>query len=244
MKITYERDTLLKNLLSPISKVAENCILVLNSKNTYCVVTSSDGGIVLYAQIDAINDEIKTEITLNVPNIKRFLQVFDCIEDPFIELNIESNHLAYESPEIKFKYFLLDNGVIETPPIKIDKIDALKFNFEFNISSEMLATILKGSIFTSDTNKIYFYSKDNKVFGELTDQATQNSDSLTFQIADVFTGSDLKQVLPINMDIIRLIGSIKTKNIKVSVNTENRVLLFEISGIDYKLKFIVSSLVK
>ncbi len=244
MKIVYERNSLIKNLFSPISKVTENCIVTINPKETHCVAVSQDGGIILYAQLDVENSEITQEINLNIPNIKRFLQAFDCINDPFIELKIESNHMAYSSPEIKFKYFLLDDGVIEKPPIKIEKINSLKFDTSFQINNNIWSTLLKGASFTIDTNKIYFYSKDNKIFGELTDMSIQNSDSITFQIADSFTGNELKQVLPINMDIIRLIGSIKTEKVKASVNIENKVLLFEIIGIDNNMKFIVSSLVK
>lgn len=244
MKITFERQALLRKLLSPIAKLTENCILTLSATETYSVAMSADGGIILYVLLKGLNKAITKETRLNIPNVRKLIQVFDCIDDSFIDLNVETNHLAYQSPTIKFKYFLLDDGVIEVPPIKIEKIDKLTFDSTFELAPKALKDLVKGSSFATDTNKVYFYTKDKMVFAELTDQTIQNTDSITFQVTDSFVGSELKQVLPLNMDVIRLIGDIKTEKVKVNVNTENKVLMFEISDAEHTIKFIVSSLVK
>jgi hypothetical protein len=242
-KLTFDRLNFTKKLLDPLSRVADSCSLKLFPDKIESIVATPDT-VILYLQYFCKNPEITQETTINLPNIKKFLQVFECIEDSFIDLTLESNHLAYNSPKIKFKYFLLDDGVIEVPPLKVEKIEALQFHSGFKLTGQALGELIKGSSFAADTNKIYFSTTDKEVYAELTDQTMQNTDSITFQLADKFVGNKLDQALPLNMDVIRLIGGLKPSTTKVKINTDVKVLMFEIADADHNLKFITSTLVK
>ncbi len=244
MVVTFERQALLKKLLEPINRITESCVLTINKDYCYTLATSPDGGIILYSKLNCSSKTVTDEFHINIPNVRKLIQVFECIQDSFVDLDIQSNHIAYSSPKIKFKYFLLDEGIIEVPPIKVEKIEALSFDCNFKLNEKKLAEISRGRNFSAETEKIYFYTKDKEVFAELADQTIQNTDSITFQVADSFTGSELKQLLPLNADIIRLISGLKASDVKVHVNTTNKVLLFEITSPEHTIKFIISSLVK
>lgn len=244
MLITFERQALLKKLLEPINRITESCVLTITKDYCYTVATSQSGDIILYSKLNCASKNVTDEFHINIPNVKKLIQVFECIDDSFIDLKVESNHLAYTSPTIKFKYFLLEDGIIERPPIKVEKIEALQFDCNFELTEKKLAEVSRGRNFSVETEKIYFYTKDKSVFAELADQTIQNTDSITFQVADSFSGSELKQMLPLNVDILRLISGLKTSKVKVSVNTTNKVLLFEIASPEHVIKFIISSLVK
>jgi hypothetical protein len=243
MILTFERTNLIKKLLDPISKVTESCSLTLLPDKTQTVVASPDGSIILYSQFLSANANVTSPVTVNMPNIRKLMQVFECIEDPFVDLKLESNHLAYNSPTVKFKYFLLDDGVIETTPLKTEKIDALQFQNGFRLNGTALTEMIKGSSFTDETNKVYISTTGKEVFAELTDHTVQNTNSLTCKLADKFVGEKLDQI-PLNMDVIRLLGSLKVPNILVKINTQLKVVLFEIIDKDCILKFIVSPLIK
>lgn len=243
MTLTFERTNLVKKLLDPISKVTESCSLTLLPDKTTAVVASPDGSIILYSQFLTPNPGVTREVNVNLPNIRKLMQVFECIEEPFIDLKLESNHLAYDSPTVKFKYFLLDDGVIEATPLKTEKIDALQFQSGFRLNGSALTEMIKGSSFTDETNKVYVFTEGTEVFAELTDHTVQNTNSLTCKLADKFVGSKLEEI-PLNMDVMRLLGSLKVSNILVKINTQLKVVMFEISDTDYILKFIVSPLVK
>lgn len=242
MTITFERQHLIKKLLDPISKVADSCSLELLPDKIQTVVASQDGGIILYSQFMLQNSGITDPINVNLSSVRKLIQVLECIEEQFVDLKIESNHLAYDSPGIKFKYFLLDDGVVEKSPLKTEKIEALKFQSGFKLGSNELNELIKGSSFTAETNKVYVFPKDKAVFAELTDHSIQNTNSLTFKMSNAFAGTKFEQI-PLSMDIVRLLGSLKTSSV-VKINTELKVLMFEISDTYHTLKFIVSPLVK
>lgn len=243
MTLTFERTNLIKKLLDPISKVAESCTVTLLPDKAQAIVASPDGSIILYSQFLSPNKNVTSPVTINMPNIRKLMQVFECIEDAFVDLELASNHLAYDSPTVKFKYFLLDDGVIETTPLKTEKIDALQFQSGFKLNLSALTEMIKGSSFTDETNKVYISTTGTEVFAELTDHTVQNTNSLTCKLADKFAGSKLEQI-PLNMDVIRLLGSLKVPSILVKVNTQLKVVMFEITDNDCILKFIVSPLVK
>lgn len=243
MTLTLNRQNFIKKFLDPLSKVAESCSLRVLSTKIDALVVSQDSNTILYAQYYGENKSVTGEVWLNLPNVRKLLQVLECIDDPFIDLKIESNHLAYKSPTIRFKYFLLDDGVIEKCPLKTEKIEAMSFQSGFKLTGPTLSEVVKGATFAAETNKLYISTNEQGVYGELTDHTIQNTNSVAFQLTEKFVGEQLSEI-PVSMDVIRLLGSLKAPVALVKVNTTLKVILFEVSDSEYKLQFIVSPLVK
>ena len=99
--------------------------------------------------------------------------------------------------------------------------------------------MLKGSTFTTDTNKIYFYTEDGAVYGKLTDLQKHSVDVYTQKLTDECEG-ELKDPLPLNFEVMRMISSIRFNHIDIHINTQNNVYIFDISGDNYKLNYIAS----
>jgi len=137
-----------------------------------------------------------------------------------------------------------EDGIIQKNIVNVDKINKLTFDTNFELTNNKVNEILKGSTFTSETNKIYFYTKDSEVYAELSDRKIQNTDSITFSIADSYTGTDLKTVLPINLEVIRLFSGVSFNTLKVKINTKLKVLMFELNTGGCLMRYMISALVK
>ena len=93
-----------------------------------------------------------------------------------------------------------------------------------------MVRLFKGSVFASETNKIYFYTENGSLMAELTDRARHNTDNFTLNLGEA--SFDLKPV-PVNLDNIRLLSII---------NNEFNVKINDIEHKDIKLKYIISAL--
>lgn len=201
------------------------------------IVSSADNTLILYACLKGVNEG---DHTLNVPDLNKLARVTECITEDEINFKLHSNHLDYSSKEIKFKYHLFDDNFLSSPPIKVDKIKNFTTDFSFDLSKDEFNKIIKGSTFTTDTNKLYFLKDGNDLCVELTDKARHNTDSFTFKVGSNIQGELTKQ-LPINFDNFVLINNIVDK-VKVSINTTFSVLLFDVEIDDLYCRYIISSL--
>jgi len=245
MKINLPKSKLVSNFLNPISYVSDKCIINIEENNIYTLTHTDNTGdtVILYGKM-TIPEKSEKLIKLNIPDVKRLKRVIECINTDNVELEINSNNISYTSPALKFKYHLLEDGVIQTAVMNIKKVNQLEFDTNFIIDQKSILDLLKASSIVPDSNKVYFYTKDSKVFTELTDKTLQNIDSVTFETASSFTGTEIKSVIPISLEVIRLLVSARFKSLTVKVNTKLKLLMFEVNDTDLTLKYIVSALVK
>jgi len=237
-----DKEKFIKDFLTPLSKLNESVVLKVTNDTIYSLNSSADGTLILYAvynQKNSVSDTLK----LNIPDINKLIKVLACINDDNITIEIDDNSVNYKSAAIGFKFHLLEDGIITAPSISIEKIKKLEFDSGFDMSYTDVISILKGSTFTTDTDKIYFYTADGIVYGKLTDLDRHNVDVYTQKISDTFTGTALSEALPLNFETIRIMCSLRFKNIKVSVNTDMKVFIFDVINEDVKLNFISSAYV-
>ena len=183
---------------------------------------------------------------MNFKDLKKMSKIIDCIpEDDFgLKVNDNASIISYKSPALAFKLHLVADEVIKKCSASITKISSLTFDSEFNLTGSIISDILKGSIFAADTDKIYFYTKDGAVCAELTDKAKQQTDSITFSIADSYEGEDVTAPLPFNLEILRLIAATKFENATVKINDTYKILLFEIRTPEVLFKYIIPGYTK
>jgi len=241
-KFIFERDVLVQKFLNPISKLVDNVVVNLQPNLASTVCSSVDGAVVLLINLKTEID-IENTIKINLQDIKKFVRLLDCIDANSIELELADNHLKYHTKNFKFKYFLLEDGYIQKCPVNPDKINQLKFDTEFDISIQKFNEIMKGCTITNDSDKLYIYTKDNEVYAELNDFERQNINSLTYNIAESFVGERITP-FALNLESIRLISGIKTDIIKIKVNNDMKISMFEITDEAISAKFIISALVK
>jgi hypothetical protein len=227
--------------LDSLSKISESAIVTVDREKMSSLVASTDNTLILYAEYGV---ESSLFSTLNIPDVKKLTRVLDTIDNEEIDLNINSNNIEYKGNGVKFKYHLFDEGFLTKPSLNIDKINAFTFDMGFKVDKNILNQIFKGSVFASETNKLYFYTEENRggegfrLMAELTDRARHNTDNFTLCIGLV---KEELSPIPINFDNVRLLNNISGEFI-VRINKEYGVVVFEQQADDISLKYIVSSL--
>jgi len=247
LKIKLDKEQVLKYFLNPVSRVSDECSINVTPENVFTVVNDLNGSTILFCKLKTdTNIGDGNTVKLNVKDIKKLIRVFDCINLDEFEIEVDSNasQLKYKSADISFKMHLVTDSVIKKVSTDVNKIQKLQFNTELILSRDRLAEILKGSVFATDSNKIYFFTKDGQVYAELTDKATEDLDSITFSVTDSFTGDELTEPLPFSLELLRTLSGLKTDDIKVKINNTYKIIMFEIATEKSTLKYIISAYTK
>jgi hypothetical protein len=224
--------------LEAISKINESTILNANQDIGLIssLVSSADNTLILYSELS--NIEVNYNGSINIPDIKKLTRVVDSIDTKDVSLLINSNNIEYKGKSLKFKYHLYEDGFLTKPSINIDKIKSFNYNVKFTLKKDTINSIIKGSTFASETNKLYLYTEDGRLKGELTDRARHNTDVFAIDLGEV----DFElSPLPLNFDNIKLLSFI-SDDINFGINTEYGVTVIDILNNTIKLKYIITSL--
>jgi len=148
LKIKNKKD-FVSNFLGPVSNLNDACILSIESNRMSCTLASADATIVCKSTIEVDTD--LDNVKLNLPDIKKMVRVLDIIPSNEIELQVNENNISYNKNGYKFKYHLLDDGIIKQPNLNVEKIKKLDFNTKFIVKENELNTLFKGSSFATET---------------------------------------------------------------------------------------------
>ena len=247
MKVNINKESVLQRFLVPVSKISDECSINISGKNIFTLVNDQNGSTILFSKVKSetgLPDD--ATLKLNVKDIRKLMKVFECISEDVFELEVDDNcsQIKYKSPTLSFKMHLVTDSVIKKVSISLDKINKLVFNSEFMLTQDKISEILKGSIFATDSNKIYYFTKDGKVHAELTDKATEGLDSITYCVCDTFTGEEIGTPLPFSLEFLRIVSTLKTGEVKVKINNTYKIIMFEAQGENSTLKYIISSYTK
>jgi hypothetical protein len=221
--------------LDSFSKINDSFIADVKTDNISAIAASSDNTLVLYGEYEC---ESNYQTSLNIPDSKKLVRVLDTIDSESIDLILNNNNIEYRGTSVKFKYHLFEDGFLNKPSLSIEKIKKFNFDITFNLTKQLIQTITKGSSFTTETNKLYFYTEDNTLKAELTDKARHNTDSYVLSLCEVdFTLAPIA----VNFDNIRLL-TLLDNSIDVNINTQYGVLVFSSKNSKTKLSYIISSL--
>jgi DNA polymerase III sliding clamp (beta) subunit (PCNA family) len=241
--LSLNKESFVQKFLLPISKLADNVSISIDDDEVYATCASQDGSVVLLASYKT-DTAVRGIPRINLPDVKKFIRLLDCVDHDNIALTIENNHLKYTTPSFKFNYFLLEDNYMQRCPVNPEKIKQLKYGTAFLLPNTKFNEVLKGSSIATDSDKLYFYTKNDKVYCELNDLERQNINNITYLVADKFVGETIKNTLPLNLENIRLLAGTKCNEFTVKVNNELKVTLFQIEERDINIKFIISALVK
>lgn len=233
------KTSFINNFLSPVSKLTENTVIKVRENEFTALSSSSDGTLIVSCTMPQKN-VIDETVFLNIPDLNKLIKVLACVDQEDISLGYNNNNIEYKSNNVGFRYHLLEDGIIDPPAVDINRIKQIDFNFKFNVSSNTINQLVKGSTFTTDTNKIYFFTQDDHVMADLTDKQRHNIDSYTQQVADSYSGDSLSKPLALSFETIRIVSSIRFDKLKVNVNPELNVFLFQLQA-DNTTILIVSS---
>jgi len=236
-----DRKSFVSGFLQPIGKINDSCVITLTESEASCVVCTSDTSVILSATFK-MDLDLDTPINLNISDIKKLIKVLDCINEESITIEIDKNNISYQGNGVRFKYHLLEDNIINVPKVNVKKIGELDLPVKFTVEYKSLLELLRGSTFATESNKLYLYSNNNKIFGDLTDKARHNVDSFSLALAD-YSGPEL-QSLCLNFELVRIISGVRVKQLQCSINPKLGVIIFETISGSVSTKYIASSLVK
>lgn len=244
MQLTFTNKSHLCNkFLAPISRISDLAILTLEDGKMYSINKTADNNIVLLARCGDVTSGEGDRTNINLPDVKKFIKAFDAIDDESISVTLNSNNIEYRSPQIKFKFHLLEDGIIAPAGLNLQKIERFEYDVHFRVSTAQLANVLRSSTFITESNKIYFYTEDGKVCCELTDKSRHNLDSYTTQLADRYNGNEIIKPMPFAFDVVRNISTLKATEIDMHINTSRGILCVDVVDGDYQLKYISTAMV-
>lgn len=243
-ELIIDKEIFVTKFLQPISKLADTVAIYPNETGIYAICNSQDGSsVVLYAELK-LESALKGIVRLNLPDVKKFVRLIECIDEKYITLTIKDNHIKYNTDSIRFNYFLLEDSFIQRATLNPEKIKSLKHDTSFSLHMSKFNEVLKGSSIATDSDKLYIYTKDGAVYAELNDHERQNINNITYRIVESYDGDPINNALPFNLESIRLLAGLRADNFTIKINNTLKVALFEITEEDISIKFIISALVK
>lgn len=244
MQIKINNKHFKKLFLEQISKISDSAVLVLTNNCVECKTCTPDNAVILGLKFKVETDQNITEpVFINVGDIKKLIRAFDCISEEDVSFKLENNNIAYTDNSIKFKFHLLENGIINQPKINLQKLEQLEFDGEFTLSDRAVSELIKASTFSTDSNKIYLTSNNNILKGTLTDKTKFNIDSFEINVAEDYTGGKLEN-LCLNFEVFRILSTSKFSALKCKTSSKIGVVLFEFENKILTSKYIVSALTK
>jgi len=238
MKFTLNRRVFADNILLPASKLSDNICLELLDKELKTLVTSNDNSVMLLARLTCSHTSKNTKVI--IPDTKTFLRLFSGVTDEEVTLIFDDNVVTFVSPTFSFKYHLLDESYINNKrAISEEKIRSISYDTNFYISRAKLSDIIKYNSIIPDAEKLYFYTKDGKVYSKIGDEQKANTNEINIEVSSEFDGQSLEEKIPLNIQSI-LLTSFTEDKIKIAIN--HSLKLFKISTAH--TQYIISGLVK
>lgn len=228
------------NFLKPIGRLSETAILNIEGSKITSIVSSQDNTTILYSQY-LLDGDVESA-TLNIPNIDKFINAVKIVDSDSIEFEISSNNIQYKSKSLKFKFHLYEDGILSGPKINIDKINAFKFDVNFEIDSNTFNNLIKSSLIVPTITKVYIHSEENLIFAEVTDKTTSNSDMFTVCLVDDYQGPPINKPLPLMLAPIRSISSLNL-NTSIGISNEFEIAQFKVCTNQSILQYIITSVV-
>lgn len=235
-RITLSKDFI--GFLRSLLKINDAAVIAAKKDQLTCLIGSPDNVCIAYG-VFPCTAELDTDLRLiNVSSILKLTKAVDQIDADEITFNINSNNLEYKSPSLRFKFHLLDNGIINQPAIKVHKVLEFGFDVSFKVSTDKLSGLNRFSTFASDSNKVYIHGDGEKVYAELTDKARPNVDSLQFEFA---TCDKEFSPIPMNLDFFRSLNYTANSDVLINLNITVGAIAIDITTPAYKLRYITTA---
>lgn len=235
-KIKFNKEDF-KNFLEGLSKVSDTTILNLDNDKIYAISSSDDRSMFLWSSLEWDSDITKT---LNLPSVKKLSKALDLTSGKEVEFELNSNNLEYKGSKVKFKYHLFGDGILVAPKLTLSKIESLQYDYEFEVSKEFLTSLLKQSSIFKDTNKLYIFTENDKLYWSLGDKTQMNKDVLTVEGSDVDFEMD---EFILNLDNIQLLSFGDAKSFTFKINKMG-IGNINLKNGNANLNYILSSLTK
>lgn len=215
-----------KTFLRSIAKINYSVILQIKDKVATVMASAPTEAIIILSKLnlpDVPGNEVETE--LPIIDINKFIKICDFEKNETLELTIEGNLVKYANDSIKLKFYLAERSIVDnTRKITEEQLNKFPIGFSALVPKDKIVQLEKGFSFVKDgagTVKIYFYTEDNILYGELTDYTSNATDSYRVALCDSFQGS-ITQRIPIKLESWLLLEMFRDEVIFESANVKTK----------------------
>lgn len=237
-EITFKKISL-NNFLKSIAAFSDR--VIFEEKNNQLIATTFVDQCIyrgIYKNVNLIKSN-QDLIKLNIPDVKNLQKIIDNINDDNITFKLNTNNLVYSSKFFKTKYVLLEDGIISSCKLNIDKALNLNWDIDFNINKENFSHLISLSTLSNlENKKLYFYTSENCLYCDIGDKTKINTNELTSLILENIEFELSGIIIP--AEIIRIINTIPYDNINIKINKEKFIVLFTINDPDFTSYYIVA----
>jgi len=218
--------------------LSDMSILTITDNTITSLCKTIDNNTILLSKYSDISCSATNSVNLNISDIKKLIKLLDALDDVAVELKINSNNIEYVSPNVKFKFHLLEDGIIAPLGHSHKKIEQFEYDCKFSVEIDTINKLLKSSAFITDSNKIYIQTTGDAVQCELTDKSKHNIDSFAMQLADFYIGNQIGNGIPFTFDLFRNIATLKVAKLEFSINTIKSIMCIDVIDDTTKLKYV------
>ena len=179
-----------------------------------------------------------------LPDANKLIKALQCSDNDELGLNIENNYIHYKNKNFKFKYFLFDRSIKKSNEHVYAQLSKLEdeYDTKFSITKEDLKRVLKTLPLLTESSKLYLYTENNIVYGDLCDKKLQNTDIFTSILSDKFDGEDIsKDSIIVNLELFRMLNALNFETANVYINSKVRVVNIRCDVDNATLNYVVSS---
>ena len=232
----------IKDFLKSISIFNDRVIFYKKDNDLIATVANNEcvfRGIYKHVQFENIQSE---DFHLNIPDIRKLIKFIDLIPDDNISLEYNDNHLKYISKQLKLKYFLLDDGIINECKLNIDKALTLQYDIDFDLDKTSIDKIIKLHSNNNNVTKLYLYTRDNCLYCDIADKLLVNTDEISICLKENINFNLEELIIPI--EVIRALNTTNFDSLKMQINISMAITLVTNEQKDYKIYYIISGLEK
>lgn len=173
-------------------------------------LTEDNCSVMLYCKINIINsDSLSDDLykVLNISDLLKFQYLIEMNNEDTFKFSIKNNYIYFSNKKIKgAKFILLDEPSVKIPKNITSKwFNSLKRSFSCNISKSNYQELIKAISFSNSTEKVYIYTKENELIGELNDFKQDNVDNIALCLSESYTG-EIKNNVILHVSTLPLIN--------------------------------------
>ena len=249
MKITLDATILNDNILKPLSRLMDDCILTIEDGKIESMAMVDSGAIIIYSSYPVeVPDGCSEKIIIK--DISKLISVLNCVKGKSLDMTIEPHALKYDSDDFKFKFQTFEEGtVVEPKQLKKEKLKNFPFQTSSGLNASIFYDILKASSYIKDnTAKLYFYTKaeDDKkgLYCDITNKAIMNSDSVTIRLSEDYDGDEITKPLICDSEHIRKMSITRDSEIEMFFNNDRGFIIFDFTANHGKVRYVLPTLSK
>ena len=240
--IIPNKNDFVRAFIAPVSKIDNTpCVKIADGELSCFVDRGAD--VILFAKYHCdVVDADRSNLIL--PDANNFIKALQCTNEESITLKVEENRIKYSSAGYRFRYFLFDEAVKRSNDHIFHQIKKLQENNDtsFTITKDNLKQILRLLPLVTESSKMYMFTQDGGVYGDLKDKTLQNTNEFTACVSEKYTGSEIEQDrIIVNLELFRMLNTLNFSALEVFINSDASIVNVKCKLENAELNYVVSS---